>query len=592
MQAKNHVITSKARFDWLAFLSDPANKNASCVHVNCLPFSPLADIWKELVTLGLKVEVKNNDCNTHHGYWIASVVKIAGYYICLRYEGFGNDSSRDFWMAISDPEIHPVGWCAARRNTLVPPATVEKRYNDWRGFLQNQLTGSCTLPDTFYEQLKESLSSRLKVGMRLEVVDKKRISAVRLAHIEDIIGGRLHVRYTAENDPNDADDFWCHQNSLLIHPIGWAQLIGHELKATEEYANESLHKAVKNTFDEKDAAWTLFPPVRKVTPVPGCDPPIFELGMKLEAIDPLNLSTICVATVVKVLRCDYLMIGIDGMMSEDGSDWFCYHASSPCIFPAGFCQENGIKLSPPINYVEEEFNWDEYLKATNSVAAPAALFRREIPDHGINEGDLLEAVDLMEPNLICVATVARVVGRLLRVHFNGWEDTYDQWIDCESPDLFPPGWCSMVGYNLEPPRNSADQYSVPNGDSRTRKKSRAFKMGHKRRRVYNAGSRLRDSYVASESSSHDYMDEDDSNSVLTPERPTVGQESSEQLTPQPQLTPPPLPCDPNKWNVMDVENFLNRNNYSNFAPAFVQKVGKEFQECRYLSCFSIRILAN
>jgi hypothetical protein len=34
--------------------------------------------------------------------------------------------------------------------------------------------------------------------------------------------------------------------------------------------------------------------------------------------------------------------------------------------------------------------------------------------------------------LICVATVGRVVGRLLRIHFDGWETSYDQWVDCET----------------------------------------------------------------------------------------------------------------------------------------------------------------
>lgn len=44
----------------------------------------------------------------------------------------------------------------------------------------------------------------------------------------------------------------------------------------------------------------------------------------------------------------------------------------------------------------------------------------------------LEAVDLMEPRLICVATVTRIIHRLLRIHFDGWEEEYDQWVDCES----------------------------------------------------------------------------------------------------------------------------------------------------------------
>ena len=54
--------------------------------------------------------------------------------------------------------------------------------------------------------------------------------------------------------------------------------------------------------------------------------------------------------------------------------------------------------------------------------------------------------------LICVATVVRVVGRLLRIHFDGWESSYDQWIDSESPDIYPVGWCEMTGYHLEGPK--------------------------------------------------------------------------------------------------------------------------------------------
>lgn len=41
------------------------------------------------------------------------------------------------------------------------------------------------------------------------------------------------------------------------------------------------------------------------------------------------------------------MIGIDGAASADGSDWFCYHASSHAIFPVNFCQKNNIDLTPP-----------------------------------------------------------------------------------------------------------------------------------------------------------------------------------------------------------------------------------------------------
>lgn len=48
-----------------------------------------------------------------------------------------------------------------------------------------------------------------------------------------------------------------------------------------------------------------------------------------------------------MLADGYLMIGIDGSEAADGSDWFCYHATSPSIFPVGFCEINMIELTPP-----------------------------------------------------------------------------------------------------------------------------------------------------------------------------------------------------------------------------------------------------
>lgn len=76
---------------------------------------------------------------------------------------------------------------------------------------------------------------------------------------------------------------------------------------------------------------------------------------------------------------------------------------------------------------------------------------QDCPNHGFKVGMKLEAVDLMEPRLICVATVRRVVHRLLSIHFDGWDSEYDQWVDCESPDIYPVGWCELTGYQLQPP---------------------------------------------------------------------------------------------------------------------------------------------
>lgn len=73
----------------------------------------------------------------------------------------------------------------------------------------------------------------------------------------------------------------------------------------------------------------------------------------------------------------------------------------------------------------------------------------------------LECADLMDPRLVCVATVSRVVGRLLKIHFDGWENEYDQWLDCESPDIYPVGWCVTVGHKLEGPPSAGRNQLMP-----------------------------------------------------------------------------------------------------------------------------------
>ena len=62
----------------------------------------------------------------------------------------------------------------------------------------------------------------------------------------------------------------------------------------------------------------------------------------------------------------------------------------------------------------------EYLKDTSSKAAPIELFcPRDPVEHDFERGMKVEAADQMDPKLICVGTISRVVGRLLKVHFDG-----------------------------------------------------------------------------------------------------------------------------------------------------------------------------
>jgi len=84
--------------------------------------------------------------------------------------------------------------------------------------------------------------------------------------------------------------FWVHEDSPLVHPVGWAGRVGHNLCAPDEYRDRTS----KGLRDKDDATEDLFP--MSVPFKSG-----FQVGMKLEAIDPLNLASICVATIMKVI---------------------------------------------------------------------------------------------------------------------------------------------------------------------------------------------------------------------------------------------------------------------------------------------------
>uniref|UniRef100_A0A674EBS0 L3MBTL histone methyl-lysine binding protein 1 n=1 Tax=Salmo trutta TaxID=8032 RepID=A0A674EBS0_SALTR len=180
----------------------------------------------------------------------------------------------------------------------------------------------------------------------------------------------------------------------------------------------------------------------------------FRQGMKLEGIDPQHPSMYFVLTVAEV--CGYrLRLHFDGY--SDCHD-FWVNANCPDIHPAGWCESTGHKLYTPKDK-KEEFSWASYLKMSKAQVAPKEVFAspgRTDTECGFEVGMKLEAVDRMNPSLICVATVTDVVDDRFLVHFDNWDDTYDYWCDASSPYIHPIGWCQERSLPLTPPQDYPD----------------------------------------------------------------------------------------------------------------------------------------
>ncbi|KAL8220256.1 UNVERIFIED_CONTAM: Polycomb protein scmh1 [Gekko kuhli] len=95
------------------------------------------------------------------------------------------------------------------------------------------------------------------------------------------------------------------------------------------------------------------------------------------------------------------------------------------------------------------------LKTLNGAEmAPVRIFHKEPPSPSQNFfkiGMKLEAVDRKNPHFICPATIGEVRGSEVLITFDGWRGAFDYWCRYDSRDIFPVGWCSMTGDNLQPP---------------------------------------------------------------------------------------------------------------------------------------------
>ncbi|XP_051235047.1 polycomb protein SCMH1 isoform X2 [Dicentrarchus labrax] len=180
----------------------------------------------------------------------------------------------------------------------------------------------------------------------------------------------------------------------------------------------------------------------------------FKVGMKLEARDPRNSNSVCIATVMGMMGTR-LRLRLDG---SDNTNDFWRLIDSLEIQPIGTCERTGDMLQPPLGFRMNASSWPMFLLRTLSGAemAPASAFKKEpaIPAKNyFQPGMKLEAVDRKNPYLICPATVGEVRGQEIFVMFDGWRGAFDYWCAFDSRDIFPVGWCALTKHSLQPPGN-------------------------------------------------------------------------------------------------------------------------------------------
>ncbi|KAG8143214.1 hypothetical protein E2320_000473, partial [Naja naja] len=110
---------------------------------------------------------------------------------------------------------------------------------------------------------------------------------------------------------------------------------------------------------------------------------------------------------------------------------------------------------------EEEENGDEEEEKNklNPKNRKSAKSSQSFPQNknGFKVGMKLEGLDPEHPSLFCVLSVAEVQGYRMRLHFDGYSEFYDFWVNADSTDIHPVGWCEKTGHKLLPPKGYKDE---------------------------------------------------------------------------------------------------------------------------------------
>ncbi|XP_071502253.1 uncharacterized protein [Diadema antillarum] len=415
------------------------------------------------VKTGMKVEVPNPVLTfpIHvKSYWVATIVAVSGSLILLRYDGWDEgDRSGDFWWDLVNMEVHPIGWCARNGYVLQPPNALIQKPINWQEFLIQTLTGTKTIPEQILREAPASLYPvmGLKRGLQVDVIDERCPLQAWICTIMENCGGRLKLRYLGYT--HEDQDFWLFYQSWRVHPLGWAKdrkvAIGPPkiVKDQNPQCNagnyQSLYKAALTKAGmDPSLPPELFKEHNKINVHK------FLAGMRLEAVNPKAPSQICPATVTDVFNVYFFRVTIDDLRPEAEREEIrvTCHGMSGGIFPVGWAHQNGVAVTPPKGFLQQgnHFDWNAYLRHVKGKPAHRALFKLNT-EHDFQHGMKLEAVNPFNANQVCPATVTKIAGRHMWLHFDG-SKLPNHIVDVESTDIFPVGWCDSSGHHLRTPK--------------------------------------------------------------------------------------------------------------------------------------------
>ncbi|XP_014240465.1 lethal(3)malignant brain tumor-like protein 3 [Cimex lectularius] len=202
-------------FNWQVYHK---NKGTKPVPYWCFPTFKLNNMTHNLFKVGMKLEAVDKK-NTFL-VCVASVAGVIESRILIHFDSWSD--VYDYWVNISSPYIHPVGWCKENNHELTPPNGYKHTQFSWDMYLKK--TGSTAAPAKAF-CLRPHLE--FKNGTKLEMIDKRAPHLLRVATICDVLPYQVKVHF--DGFP-DHFGYWVDDDSSDLHPVGWGFKTGHPVE--------------------------------------------------------------------------------------------------------------------------------------------------------------------------------------------------------------------------------------------------------------------------------------------------------------------------------------------------------------------------
>lgn len=419
------------------------------------------------IGMSLEVPVQKKNGQEELSYWVASIVMACGPLLRLRYFG-GDDRSLEFWFNLTKEAGHELGWSEKNNKKLEPPDIILEKSPDCIDKLRDLLATARTLPPEMLTGDGLSMTDKIKQGMKIEISDVLHPYKLWVATIIENVGGRLLLRYDTPGSFHE--DFWIFCTSERLHSYGFASKSNSTwfLEPPGSIVDLYTYEEWKDLLESKPKDCELLEELFNNNI--NHSKHSFKIGMKVEALHPVDRTKICPATVTKVFDDIYFLVNIDVHIEHsDKSDdtfvtsnsenntWLCT-AEHPYIFPIGWAQKHDIMITHPQGWTSktENFDWNDYLETFHASAASENLFskRASAVEAGFECGMRLEAVDPEHEHIICAAHITKIIDDLLWIKLDNYEYFRpDHIVDMHSLQIFPVGWCESNHYPLKPPHN-------------------------------------------------------------------------------------------------------------------------------------------